>query len=369
MLNLPDDFAKRLRNILLESHEFSEREDRNMLLQDLPSGPVSLLHRTSSPRTDLFNITNSAKAWGQLDSGEWALIVIANNAMPLIKGTKSGRDLENLLAELETSSLPNPLSPELINEILVWKQDERLPINFLVNGSIASKSVARVKVPRIINGVLHQGYGTGTGWLIAPTLLLTNHHVIEVRDRRNEPPATESDFEQQALKAVSWFGYIAQGQEYEEYTCIELIHANVELDYALLRLPTHSLLNKPLMDWGCLSIAAPDVEIPRGSRLNIVQHPQGRPQCVAIRNNFYVDNVPKSTLPNRIRYLTDTEPGSSGSPVFNDQWQVVALHHASVKIPQSQQYRGEVIRYHNQGIDIHAILKHLPENIRQEILN
>ena len=27
-------------------------------------------------------------------------------------------------------------------------------------------------------------------------------------------------------------------------------------------------------------------------------------------------------------YSTDTEAGSSGSPVFNDQWEVVALHHS-----------------------------------------
>jgi endonuclease G len=32
-----------------------------------------------------------------------------------------------------------------------------------------------------------------------------------------------------------------------------------------------------------------------------------------------------------IHYKTDTQPGSSGSPVFNDQWDMVALHHAGVK--------------------------------------
>src|SRR5262249_23055923 len=29
-------------------------------------------------------------------------------------------------------------------------------------------------------------------------------------------------------------------------------------------------------------------------------------------------------------YETDTEQGSSGSPVFNDQWEVIALHHSGV---------------------------------------
>ena len=31
-----------------------------------------------------------------------------------------------------------------------------------------------------------------------------------------------------------------------------------------------------------------------------------------------------------MHYETDTAPGSSGSPVFNDQWEVVALHHSGV---------------------------------------
>ena len=31
-----------------------------------------------------------------------------------------------------------------------------------------------------------------------------------------------------------------------------------------------------------------------------------------------------------LHYRTDTAPGSSGSPVFNDQWEVVALHHSGV---------------------------------------
>lgn len=31
-----------------------------------------------------------------------------------------------------------------------------------------------------------------------------------------------------------------------------------------------------------------------------------------------------------LHYRTDTAPGSSGAPVFNDQWQVVALHRAGV---------------------------------------
>ncbi len=92
----------------------------------------------------------------------------------------------------------------------------------------------------------------------------------------------------------------------------------------------------------------------------------GGPKRIAIRSNFYYGSVSIETQPERIRYLTDTEPGASGSPVFDDNWKVVALHHAAVKVPESQ-YKGEVIKYNNQGILITAILDNLPSQIRDEI--
>ncbi|GHO90442.1 hypothetical protein KSF_004900 [Reticulibacter mediterranei] len=71
-------------------------------------------------------------------------------------------------------------------------------------------------------------------------------------------------------------------------------------------------------------------------------------------------------LKNLLRYLTDTEAGASGSPVCDDDWLGVAMHCAARKIsPES--YKGETIKYHNEGIDIHAILDDLPPQLRQEI--
>jgi endonuclease G, mitochondrial len=59
--------------------------------------------------------------------------------------------------------------------------------------------------------------------------------------------------------------------------------------------------------------------------VNIVGHPDARPKEIALRDNGLLNQ-----LENFLHYKTDTEPGNSGSPVFNDQWEVVALHHAGV---------------------------------------
>ena len=66
-------------------------------------------------------------------------------------------------------------------------------------------------------------------------------------------------------------------------------------------------------------------------------------------------------------YLTDTLPGSSGSPVFNDDWLVVGLHRASQTLPEKVYMKGETIKYNNVGTQIHAILRHLPAALRAEI--
>ncbi|MER5327117.1 trypsin-like serine peptidase [Streptosporangium roseum] len=54
-------------------------------------------------------------------------------------------------------------------------------------------------------------------------------------------------------------------------------------------------------------------------------------------------------------YQTDTEPGSSGSPVFNDQWEIVALHHAGVPAPDHDAFGGVI----NEGVRVSRLLAFL----------
>ena len=93
----------------------------------------------------------------------------------------------------------------------------------------------------------------------------------------------------------------------------------------------------------------------RDNRVNIIQHPLGQPKQISLQNNFvqYVGG-------NVVQYVTSTLQGSSGSPVFNDAWEVVALHHAGGNIsePTTQQ------RYfRNEGTLIESILADLPSEL------
>ena len=64
-----------------------------------------------------------------------------------------------------------------------------------------------------------------------------------------------------------------------------------------------------------------------------------------------------------IRDRTDTESGSSGSPVFDDVWAVTALHSGSQAISGNEvEVMGTRIRQENIGIPIPAIMKKLEED-------
>ena len=52
----------------------------------------------------------------------------------------------------------------------------------------------------------------------------------------------------------------------------------------------------------------------------------------------------------RVRYRTNTEPGSSGSPCFDQNWSLVALHHSG-----DPNFDGIKQPEYNRGIPIAAI--------------
>ncbi len=90
-----------------------------------------------------------------------------------------------------------------------------------------------------------------------------------------------------------------------------------------------------------------------GQRLYVVGHPRGGGLMFSMQDNRLVDHGAPTDY--RVHYRTPTEPGSSGSPVFNGGWELVALHHSGSAT--MKRIHGAGVYEANEGIWIQAIRK------------
>ncbi|PRQ01116.1 trypsin-like serine peptidase [Enhygromyxa salina] len=181
--------------------------------------------------------------------------------------------------------------------------DNFLPSWFLRVGSERARSVARIEI--------FDGGKTyfGTGFMVSPSLLMTNHHVLP-RLAVARGARVFFDFEDDEHgRQLSPQVFVPQPDRY--------LFGDPILDFALV-----AIEGDPGARWGTIPLrhAATGVEV--DARVNLIQHPRGGRKQVVIQGN-HITKVVKSA----IHYLADTEGGSSGSPVFNARWELVALHH------------------------------------------
>lgn len=182
----------------------------------------------------------------------------------------------------------------------------------------AARAVGRV----VLKDARGRTAGYGTGWLCSPRALLTNHHVLAGAEA--------------ARSAVIEFDYELRpdGTLRDRVTLnldpAALFVTSAALDYSLVA------VGGDTSAFGWLPLFGSTGKALLGEALSIVQHPSGEPKQIALRENRLVD-----LLPDFLHYETDTAPGSSGSPVFNDAWEVVALHHSGVP---RRDARGRVLR-------------------------
>jgi len=231
-------------------------------------------------------------------------------------------------------------------ERVIGKSD-LLSINFLDRGRRAAAAVCRIKAPA------DGGAWYGTGFLVGPRLLLTNHHVLASADEASQAEAEfayEHDLDG-VLQAPVRFNLAPH----------EIFYSDPELDFTFVTVTPLSEEGVPLARYGRLPLLPLSGKALDGEWVSIVQHPGGEPKQIAIQSSQVVvldpAAVPGVDLDNFTHYSTDTEPGSSGSPVLNDQWQVLALHHKAVPAPPGVETPTGFIA--NEGVRISAIFRHL----------
>lgn len=217
-------------------------------------------------------------------------------------------------------------------EKIIGKESTLLDIAYLETGLIRAASVARIVLP---DGA------TGTGFLIQNNIVITNNHVIATEDTAADSTiqfnfqrnASGLDLPMTEFKLDPGQGFATSVKEKHDWTAIKI----------------KGDANKK---WGFLNLAQNSIE--KNQRVSIIQHPNGLHKQIAIHHNYvrYVDE-------NIIQYLTDTLPGSSGSPVFDDNWNLIALHHSGGNIREPGTKR---IAFRNEGIHINKVIEGLKEN-------
>jgi endonuclease/exonuclease/phosphatase family metal-dependent hydrolase len=204
---------------------------------------------------------------------------------------------------------------ESLLEVAIGKADF-LPSIFLESGALAARAVGRLMIRQGVDyrGRPQSGGWMGTGFLVAPGLLLTNHHVLNSLEvarsatlqlnYRNRLDGTADTVEEFPLQPDRLF-VTSPVEGGLDYTFVAIDPAVTE-KYGFIPVDRRAYVVAP---------PAPG---------NIIQHPSGRYQEVVIHDNPVLRDT--GIL---LHYLTDTEPGASGSPVFDNRWRLIALHHAS----------------------------------------
>lgn len=179
------------------------------------------------------------------------------------------------------------------------------------------KAVCRFQVKLTNRG--DEVMGLGSGFLVAEDVVLTNRHVVDMlQSSPVKSPAIQFDYR------VTTDGTREEGEvlSLDGEVTDWLIGSSpaATLDYALIRLPRRT--GRPVM-------ATPKPYVfTAGDIYFIVQHPRGEPMKLCAGTMAGTQEA-TATDPPCVKYTTNTEGGSSGSPVFNLDWTPVALHRAA----------------------------------------
>ena len=187
-------------------------------------------------------------------------------------------------------------------------------VGFLKRAIEQSASVCRIEIA--------SGNIMATGVLITPNQILTNYHVLK--------PTEEDNLENNALNAILKFGCLTSDNGIET----QGISFQLDREKPILSFSKTEDLDYVLLQVESKIIQAKDIKPARwdGNKLplakmgiNVLQHPKGDSMKLSISQDGITGVYQDSGL---IQYINKTALGSSGSPCFDENWDLVALHHA-----------------------------------------
>jgi endonuclease G len=223
----------------------------------------------------------------------------------------------------------------------------------------AGMPVARIlEMPE--RGVIPEGFGTG--FLVSPQLLITNHHVF---GSLAEASGCGANFLHEYRAGGLHLGPIF------ELDPDAFFLSDSNLDFALVAVKPQAP-DARLDSFKFIRLIGTEGKILVGHPISIIQHPRGGPKQYVTTQNKLLDILEEQGF---VHYSSDTLRGSSGSPAFNKYWEIVALHHSGVPLMQSGKIMAkdgrpwdqstmsddEVMWVANEGIRISRIVQHLSQ--------
>jgi V8-like Glu-specific endopeptidase len=336
-----------LAGLLLKLPNITHQATRQALIADLPEFLRNSVALGNAPNVDIGAIIETVDSdAAQLEDGTWPILWVIEKAMNWLRGARLARQLQEIYDTARQFAQAPPISEPPTGP----RADAKAEIERIVNLSAHFINVEawlgrlREILPRVCRIEIPRDDPQGTGFLVGPGLVMTNQHVV--KDVVGKP--------EQLSKVVLRFDYrtdarglvVQEGKEFRLALNQPILASPEEdLDYALL-----SVDGSP----GTETVGSGAEATPRkwltpqaGSLVTdqplfVIQHPEGRPLQVAF--GLVTGVTATGVTPVRVNYRTNTEPGSSGSPCFSDQWELVALHRA-----------GNID--HNEGVPFSAILE------------
>jgi hypothetical protein len=219
-----------------------------------------------------------------------------------------------------------------------------LPVGYLASGVNIARSVARVA----IKFASLPDAGLGTGFMVSPTLFMTNNHVIStIAEARRYELQFNYQFSDDNSRLLPHVTY--------QFDPDSAFFTDEALDFTIIAVkPRQRAEGGPTVllnageEFGYIALTK-DYFYSEHQLGNVIQHPNGEHKQIAIQENEIV-SIHKEV----IRYKADTEPGSSGSPVLNNLWRIIALHHAA-----GEQDPATGAWLNNEGIRIDVIIERL----------
>ena len=348
-----DDFD-RLVDILSQSHDWRLPADRVAFMDEVFAGSsrrqdiLTRIDLSGRPRVAAVSSITFLKDFGQDEPGRETLGVLINKLIASLGGGALVEYLRSLMRRYPFTT--KPLATKDIGDN--WRGDESdrsvaeriigentlRDIFYLEVAVDMARSVVRIQTP----GQL------GSGFMIAEDLVMTNNHVIADAGTAGESRFLFNFQLDRAGKAL--LPIVAHADGLGLFHTSPMANYNAapgELDYTVIQ-----LADAPKDRFAPLKLKA--AAIKRDARVTIIQHPGGDYKKISMQNNFveYVDA-------NVVQYTTSTEPGSSGSPVFNAEFDVAAIHHAGGSLREPSTARRY---YRNEGIRMLAILDDLKQH-------